>query len=36
VKVYRKINKETAARYGRWYSLGVEYRKKNKKTSEKT
>jgi len=29
VKVYRKINKETAARYGRWYSLGVEYRKKS-------
>jgi len=26
--VYRKINKETSARYGRWYSLGVEYRKK--------
>jgi len=32
VKVYRKINKETAARYGRWYSLGVEYRKKDKKS----
>jgi len=28
MKVYRKINKETRARYGRWYSQGVEYRKK--------
>jgi len=36
VRVYRKINKETQARYGRWYSLGVEYRKKDKKTSKKT
>ena len=36
MKVYRKINKETQARYSQWYSLGVEYRKKMKKTSEKT
>jgi len=36
MKVYRRINKETSARYGRWYSLGVEYRKKDKKTSKKT
>ena len=36
MKSYRRINKETAARYGRWYSLGVEYRKKNKKDEEKT
>jgi len=28
MRVYRKINKETRARYGRWYSQGVEYRKK--------
>jgi len=28
MRVYRRINKETEARYGRWYSLGVEYRKK--------
>jgi len=28
MKTYRKINKETRARYGRWNSLGVEYRKK--------
>jgi len=26
--VYRRINKEASVRYGRWYSLGVEYRKK--------
>jgi len=32
MKVYRRINKETMARYGRWYSLGVEYRKKDKKS----
>jgi len=32
MKVYRRINKETRARYGRWYSLGVEYRKKDKKS----
>jgi len=36
MRVYRRINKETEARYGRWYSLGVEYRKKDKKTSKKT
>jgi len=36
MKSYRRINKETAARYGRWYSLGVEYRKKSKETSNKT
>jgi len=36
MKVYRRINKETSARYGRWYSLGVEYRKKNKITAKKT
>jgi len=32
MKVYRRINKETQARYGLWYSLGVEYRKKDKKS----
>jgi len=32
MRVYRRINKETSARYGRWYSLGVEYRKKDKKS----
>jgi len=36
VKVYRRINKETAARYGRWYTLGVEYRKKDKKDAKKS
>ena len=35
MKVYRRINKEASARYGRWYSLGVEYRKKNKNKCEK-
>jgi len=36
MKSYRRINKETAARYGRWYSLGVEYRKKSEETLNKT
>ena len=36
MKAYQKINKETQARYGRWYTLGVEYRKKSKETSNKT
>jgi len=36
MRVYRRINKETQARYGQWYSLGVEYRKKVKKLKEKT
>ena len=36
MRVYRRINKETQARYGQWYTLGVEYRKKNKKRKEKT
>ena len=36
MKTYRKINKETQARYGRWYSLGVEYRKKSKINAKKT
>ena len=35
MKVYRRINKETSARYGRWYSLGVEYRKKSKRKARK-
>jgi len=35
MKVYRKINKETQARYGQWYSLGVEYRKKLRKRLDK-
>jgi len=35
MKVYRRINKEASARYGRWYSLGVEYRKKKKNKCEK-
>ena len=36
MKSYQKINKEARARYARWHSLGVEYRKKNKETSNKT
>ena len=36
MKTYQRINKEARARYARWHSLGVEYRKKVKKLKEKT